>query len=131
MRPREPLAKLVYEAMSAAGMSQADVKRLTGLSSQLVSQIVNRRQRYKPNRLPEPETLQGLAKIPGLTIVDVTRAARESAGLNDSPVTEITSGLRRNVHNVVDEFTDQQLAGVLQVLLALRDFTRNGGSHRR
>jgi hypothetical protein len=31
------------------------------------------------------------------------------------------SGLRRNVHNLIDEFADDQLARVLQVLLALRD----------
>lgn len=132
VRPREPLAKLVYEAMVAAGWSQAKVAKEAALSSQHVSQLVNRRRPYKQNRLPDPETLQGLAKIPGLTILDVTKAARESAGIGDEPkVTEMTSGLRRNVHNVVDEFPDDRLAGVLQVLLALRDFTRDGGGNRR
>lgn len=132
MRPREPLAKLVSQAMDAAGLNQADVAKISGLSSQLVSQILNRKTRYQPHRLPGNKTMQGLAKLPGVTILDVTRAVRESAGIDDTPQpASMTSGLRRNVHNVVDEFPDDRLAGVLQVLLALRDFTRNGGNHRR
>lgn len=127
MRSREPLARLIYEAMLAGGYTQAELARITGLRPQHISQIINRRQRYRPHALPNNDTMQRLARIPGVTVLDVTRAVRESADLLDAAVpTEMMTGLRRNVHNLVDEFTDGQLAGVLQVLLALNDLLRNG-----
>lgn len=113
---------VVRQAMDAAGMSNADAARTTGLSDQHISQILNRQKRYTSGRLPTAETQQQLAKLPGLSLEDIQRALAKSAGIKwatvDAPQ---ASGLRRNVHNLIDEFADDQLARVLQVLLALRD----------
>lgn len=126
----EPLSKAVKAALDAAGMTPADATRVTGLSSQLLSQILNRRERY--TRPPKIDTMQKLARIPGLTITDVARAVSISVGypLPAEVTGEATSALRRSVHNVIDDFPEEHLSGVLQVLLAVQQIVagrRNRG----
>lgn len=125
----EPLRKAVQEALDAAGMSAADAERVTGLSSQYLSQLLKRDKRY--TRPPAIEKMQALAKIPGLGITDVVRAVSLSLGYPiPATITDgATTGIRRSVHNLVDEFDEEHLSGVLQVLLALRQLV-NGRRHR-
>lgn len=115
----EPLARTVRGALRAANMTQADAVRVTGVSSQHLSQIVNRRKRY--SRPPSVATMQRLAKIPGLSVEDVARAVTQSAGIPVSVELQSASSLRRAVqHNLVDEIPEDQLARVFQVLRAMR-----------
>jgi transcriptional regulator with XRE-family HTH domain len=105
--------------MDAEGLRVSDVARITGLSRQYVSQVVNRVKPY--GRAPAPEKLQALAKIPGLSLDDIAKAVAESTGqplpsADALTATEMTP-LRRHVHTVVDKIPEQRLDHLLQVLL--------------
>lgn len=115
----EPLARLVREAMDAEGLRVTDVARLTELSRQHVSQIVNRAEHY--TREPEIETMQALAKIPGLSIAAIAEAVAESTGrpLPAAPELPGWTPLRRSVHAVVDKIAEDDLPRALQILTAL------------
>lgn len=121
----EPLRKAVQEALDAAGMTAAEAAKLTGQSSQYISQVLNRKDRY--TRPPTIKKMQALAKIPGLSIEDIVRAVSLSLGypIQASITDEARTGIRLSVHNVVDEFEEEHLSGVLQVLLALRQLLNN------
>lgn len=114
----EPLAVLVRGALDAAGITPAEAARLTGLSTQHISQILNRRQRY--NRPPTIATMQKLAKLPGLSLTDVQRAVAESARIATAAEGESISPVRRSAHAMIEEFAEDELPRVLQVLLALK-----------
>lgn len=103
--------------MDAAGLSQADVARLTGLSSQLVSQLVNRKQNYSPNRPPEIDTLQRLERIPGLSQQRIAQAVAESMG-TVPPAPEETP-LRATVRGILDQLPEEKLASAMKLLLTL------------
>jgi transcriptional regulator with XRE-family HTH domain len=116
----EPLASLIREAIDAEGLSQADVMRLTGLKRQHLSQLLNRRERYR-SRPPKTETLQALAKVPGLSIERIADAVAESTGMPRPNVdySAQQTPLRRSVHSVVDKIPEGELNRALQVLVAL------------
>ena len=121
-RGREPLARLVQSALDAQGWKPAQAAEVTGLSRQHISQILSRRDRY--TRPPKPETIQALAKIPGLSQYDVLSAVGTSIGVagQDGQVFEVEwSANRRTVHNVVDKIPEDQLPRVLQILIAMLD----------
>lgn len=124
MGEREPLARLVQSALDALGWKAADAERATGLSSQHLSQIRNRRKPYAANRGPEIDTLQKLEKIPGLSMLDINRAVGDSMGIGrpggDTTEVEMTA-TRRAVHNIVDKLSEEQLPRALQVLVAMFD----------
>jgi len=116
----EPLARVVRDAMDAAGLTQSDVERMTGLDRRHISQIVNRKQNY--TRPPSIETLQALAKIPGLDITTIADAIARSTGMPRPPVDELApkmTPLRVSVHAVVDKIPEDDLARALQILTAL------------
>jgi len=117
----EPLARLVRAARDAAGLVDADLARITGLSTQHVSQIVNHEKRY--SRPPTARTLQALQKIPGLSQADILRAVQESSGLGVSSKTAPVkwTGARRSAHNLIDRFPESALPSVVQILGALLD----------
>lgn len=115
----EPLARLVREAMDVEGLRVADVARTTGLNRQHVSQIVNRAERYRDE--PKIETMQALARIPGLSIERIAEAVAASVGrpLPTAPEAPGWTPLRRSVHAVVDKIDEDELPRALQVLTAL------------
>lgn len=119
----EPLARCVQQALDALGWKPADAARATGLSSQLLSQILNRQKPYR-DRPPKVATLQALEKIPGLSALDISRAVGESMGIGrpggDVSAVEMTA-TRRAVHNVVDKLSEEQLTRALQVLVLMFD----------
>lgn len=117
----EPLARLIRAARDAAGLNDADLARITGLSTQHVSQIVNRQKNY--TRPPTVDTLQALQKIPGLSQPDILRAVQESTGLGvSSAAAQVKwTGARRSAHNLIDRFPESRLPGVVQILSALLD----------
>lgn len=114
----EPLARLVREAMDVEGLRITDVARITGLYRQHVSQIVNRAENYRDE--PKIETMQALAKIPGLTIERIAEAVAQSTGrpLPAAPELPTMTPLRRSVHAVVDKIAEEDLARALHVLTA-------------
>jgi hypothetical protein len=119
----EPLARCVQQALDALGWRPADAMRATGLSSQLLSQILNRSKPYG-DRPPKTSTLQALAEIPGLSMLDVTRAVGESMGIAARPPGEHMievdwSPSRRSLHNLIDKLPEDDLPRALQVLLAM------------
>jgi transcriptional regulator with XRE-family HTH domain len=120
---REPLARLVRQALIAANWKAAKAAEVTGLSSQHMSQILNRKKPYG-NRPPTIATQQKLAKIPGLSQLDIARAVGESMGIAGRPpgekVLEVDwSPNRRNLHNLVDKLPEEDLPRALGVLLAV------------
>lgn len=116
----EPLAAVVREAMDAAGLSQSDVERITELDRRHISQIVNRAKNY--TRPPTIDTMQALARIPGLSIETVADAVFRSTG-QPRPSVAIDGAsmtpLRRSVHAVVDKIPEDDLTRALQILIAL------------
>lgn len=117
----EPLARLIRAARDAAGLNDADLARVTGLSTQHISQLVNRPKNY--TRPPKAQTLQALQRIPGLSQADILRAVQESTGLGVSGKTAQVkwTGARRSAHNLVDRFPEGRLSSVVQILSALLD----------
>lgn len=116
----EPLAQLVRDAMDASGYTQADVARMTQLSSQLVEQIVNRTKPY--GRAPAIKTQQALARIPGLSIESIAEAVLRSTGQPLPALPEHAGDMtpaRRNLHAVVDKLPESELDRALQILIAL------------
>lgn len=115
----EPLARLVREAMNVEGLRVADVARLTELNRQHVSQIINRATPYQ--REPDINTMQALARIPGLSIERIAEAVAMSTGrpLPTAPEMPGWTPLRRSVHAVVDKIAEDELPRALQVLTAL------------
>lgn len=113
----EPLAKLLRGTLDAQGLTPADAARITGLSSQLMSQLLNRPTRYARNP-PAPETQESLAKLPGLMLEDVQEAIIESLGWKAPPKVE-QDPLRRAMHAIIDQVPDAELPRVLDVLTAV------------
>lgn len=115
----EPLARLVREAMKVEELRVTDVTRLTGLNRQHVSQIINRAAPYQ--REPEIETMQALARIPGLTVERVAEAVAQSTGrpLPTAPELPGWTPLRRSVHAVVDKIAEDDLPNALTLLTTL------------
>lgn len=120
----EPLARCVQQALDALGWKPAKACEATGISSQHMSQILNRKKPYG-SRPPNIDTLQKLQKIPGLSELDILRAVGESTGIGrpqgQEPFVVEWSANRRAVHNIVDKLPEQQLARVAQVLMAMFD----------
>jgi transcriptional regulator with XRE-family HTH domain len=119
----EPLARAVRSALDALGWKPADAARATGLSSQHLSQILNRKKPYG-SRPPSASTQQALEKIPGLSHLDIARALGESTGIGrlDGQTTAVEmTATRRAVHNLVDKLSEEQLPRALQVLIAMFD----------
>lgn len=75
----EPLAAYIREVMTFADYIAADLERLTGLDSRHLSQILGRTKHY--TRPPRTETLEALARVPELSLEDMTMAVVESLGL--------------------------------------------------
>lgn len=120
----EPLARCVQQALDALGWKAADACRATGLSSQLMSQILHRQKPYG-DRPPKVSTLQALEKIPGLSNLDILRAVGESTGIGRPPgqapyIVEWTA-TRRAVHNIIDKLPEEQLPKAAQLLMVLFD----------
>ena len=121
----EPLAKLVTDALRAAGWSHAEAARHTGLSRSYIGQVANRKKRYSPGRTPSNEKIEGLARIPGLSKQDIATALYQSTG-TPMPrplrvVGDEVSPVRKSVENYVADFPDEYLPGLLQVLIAVRE----------
>lgn len=116
----EPVARVVREAMDAAGMNQAAAAKATGLKPQHIEQIVNRKKPYS-TRPPKIETLQALAKLPGLTRRALDAAVAESTGIGVVIEVEPISSARRSAHALVDKFPEDQLPRVVQILITLLD----------
>lgn len=119
----EPLARCVQQALDALGWKAAKAAEVTGLSSQHLSQILHRKKNYV--RPPSPQTLQALAKIPGLSHLDILRAVGESTGIGRpqgaEPFVLEWSASRRTVHNLVDKLPEEKLNSVTQILIAMLD----------
>jgi len=120
----EPLARCVQQALDALGWKPAQAVKATGLSSQHMSQILNRKKPYG-SRPPSTETLDTLEKITGLSQLDILRAVGESTGIGrpqgSEPYLVEWSPTRRAIHNIVDKLPEEQLARVAQVLMAMFD----------
>lgn len=113
----------MQQALDALGWKPAEAVRATGISSQHMSQILNRKKPYG-SRPPSIETLDALEKIPGLSQLDILRAVGESTGIGRAaadPYLVEWSPTRRAVHNIVDKLPEEQLARVAQVLMAMFD----------
>lgn len=113
----EPLARLLRAVRDAAGLKDADIARLTGLNPQHVSQLVNRLEPYKA--APLIRTQQALARIPGLDLSEIAAAIQESTGTQTRVVDDTMSRARKHAHSMIDDFSEDELPRVLQVLLAL------------
>lgn len=116
----EPLARLIRERMDVEGLRVADVARITGLDRRHVSQMINRSEPYVDG--PQIDTMQQLAKVPGLDITEIARAVAESTGQPvPTPAADLApmTPLRRSVHAVVDKIGEDELPRALQILTAL------------
>lgn len=114
------LARLVQGALDAAGMRPADAMRRTGLSSQLLSQILKRQEPYSPDRPPSTTTLQALEKIPGLSQKAILQAVREST---EGALTVVPrwSAERTAALGLVEKMPEKKLPGVVKLLTTVLD----------
>lgn len=112
----EPLATLLRGALDAQELSPARMADITGLSTQHVSQLLNRSTGYE-SKLPDADTQQKLARLPGVRLEDIQEALIVSAGLKPPPKVE-QDPLRRAMHAIIDQIADVDLPQILDVLRA-------------
>lgn len=114
----EPLAAAIRHALDASGMSQAEAARATGLSEQLVSQLVNRKKPYRA-KAPDPATQQALERIPGLSIGAIQTAVARSMGMAIGDDRPQASQLRQTAHNLVDQIPEAELTKAVRMLTVM------------
>lgn len=116
-----PLGRLVQDALDALGWKAADAMRATGLSSQLLSNILTRAEPYSPDRPPTSKTLQALEEIPGLTQRAILQAVRASTEGAPEPAAVHWSPHRTAARRLIEQIPEKKLPGVVQLLAALLD----------
>lgn len=116
-----PLARLIQGALDALGWKPADAMRATGLSSQLLSQHLNRTEPYTPDRPPTAKTLQALEKIPGLTQRDILQAVAASTQGAPEPPPEQWSKERLAARRLIEQIPEKKLPGIVKLLAAALD----------